>query len=101
MVNDLDELLPNEGVLDLKSFIKIFLKRNYNSVWSISNSKFSSQKKTNFFMDINKSMISIFDDVTSSDNTFINIDPNLPPKIELRGIEFLEFSVFDQDYISY
>jgi hypothetical protein len=35
-------------------------------------------------MDINKSMISIFDDVTSSDNTFINIDPNLPPKIELR-----------------
>ena len=48
MVNDLDELLPNEGVLDLKSFIKIFLKRNYNSVWSISNSKFSSQKKQIF-----------------------------------------------------
>lgn len=100
MVNDIDELLPNEGVLDLKSFIKIFLKRNYNSVWSISNSKFSSQKKTNLFLDINKSMISIFDDVTSSDNTFINIDPNLPPKIGLSGIEFLEFTVFDKDYIS-
>ena len=98
-ISNLSELLPNEGVLDLKSFIKIFLKKNYKGSISVANNNILNNK-ANLIKDANRAFVSVFDDVVSSDISLDNLNLKIPPKINLNGFEFLEFSVFGEDHTS-
>lgn len=96
---NLSELLPNEGVLDLKSFIKIFLKKNFKGSISVANNNILNNK-ANLIKDANRAFVSVFDDVVSSDISLDNLNLKIPPKINLNGFEFLEFTVFGEDHTS-
>ena len=98
-ISNLSELLPNEGVLDLKSFIKIFLKKNYKGSISVANNNILNNK-ANLIKDANRAFVSVFDDVVSSDISLDNLNLKIPPKINLNGFEFLEFTVFGEDHTS-
>ena len=98
-ISNLSELLPNEGVLDLKSFIKIFLKKNYKGSISVANNNILNNK-ANLIKDANRAFVSVFDDVVSSDISLNNLNLKIPPKINLDGFEFLEFTVFGEDHTS-
>ena len=98
-ISNLSELLPNEGVLDLKSFIKIFLKKNFKGSISVANNNILNNK-ANLIKDANRAFVSVFDDVVSSDISLDNLNLKIPPKINLNGFEFLEFSVFGEDHTS-
>lgn len=98
-ISNLSELLPNEGVLDLKSFIKIFLKKNFNGSISVANNNILNNK-ANLIKDANRAFVSVFDDVVSSDISLDNLNLKIPPKINLNGFEFLEFTVFGEDHTS-
>lgn len=98
-ISNLSELLPNEGVLDLKSFIKIFLKKNFKGSISVANNNILNNK-ANLIKDANRAFVSVFDDVVSSDISLDNLNLKIPPKINLNGFEFLEFTVFGEDHTS-
>ena len=98
-ISNLSELLPNEGVLDLKSFIKIFLKKNFKGSVSVANNNILNYK-ANLIKDANRAFVSVFDDVVSSDISLDNLNLKIPPKINLNGFEFLEFTVFGEDHTS-
>jgi len=98
-ISNLSELLPNEGVLDLKSFIKIFLKKNFKGSVSVANNNILNNK-ANLIKDANRAFVSVFDDVVSSDISLNNLNIKIPPKINLNGFEFLEFTVFGEDHTS-
>ena len=98
-ISNLSELLPNEGVLDLKSFIKIFLKKNFKGSVSVANNNILNNK-ANLIKDANRAFVSVFDDVVSSDISLDNLNLKIPPKINLNGFEFLEFTVFGEDHTS-
>ena len=98
-ISNLSELLPNEGVLDLKSFIKIFLKKNFKGSISVANNNILNNK-ANLIKDANRAFVSVFDDVVSSDISLDNLNLEIPPKINLNGFEFLEFTVFGEDHTS-
>ena len=98
-ISNLSELLPNEGVLDLKSFIKIFLKKKFKGSISVANNNILNNK-ANLIKDANGAFVSVFDDVVSSDISLNNLNIKIPPKINLNGFEFLEFTVFGEDHTS-
>jgi len=98
-ISNLSELLPNEGVLDLKSFIKIFLKKKFKGSISVANNNILNNK-ANLIKDANRAFVSVFDDVVSSDISLNNLNIKIPPKINLNGFEFLEFTVFGEDHTS-
>ena len=98
-ISNLSELLPNEGVLDLKSFIKIFLKKKFKGSISVANNNILNNK-ANLIKDANRAFVSVFDDVVSSDISLDNLNLKIPPKINLNGFEFLEFTVFGEDHTS-
>ena len=57
-ISNLSELLPNEGVLDLKSFIKIFLKKNFKGSISVANNNILNNiHETNININIKKFQI--------------------------------------------
>ena len=98
-ISNLSELLPNEGVLDLKSFIKIFLKKKFKGSISVANNNILNNK-ANLIKEANGAFVSVFDDVVSSDISLNNLNIKIPPKINLNGFEFLEFTVFGEDHTS-
>jgi len=98
-ISNLSELLPNEGILDLKSFIKIFLKKNFKGSISIANNNILNNR-ANLIDDANKAFVSVFDDVVSSDISLDSLNLKIPSKINLNGFEFLEFTVFGEDHAS-
>jgi len=98
-ISNLSELLPNEGVLDLKSFIKIFLKKKFKGSISVANNNILNNK-ANLIKDANRAFVSVFDDVVSSDISLNNLNLKIPPKINLNSFEFLEFAVYGEDHTS-
>ena len=94
-----DSLLPGQGILNLTGFVKVLADKGYSGVWSISlvNEQSPRPSDRTLARDGYRALVNLLDDV-SRNNRDLNFDiPDLPPRVNTSGFEFIEFAVDEKN----
>lgn len=91
-------LLPGQGGLNLASFVRIVARSAYNGPWSIARVGATAEgSREAHARDAYRALVSLLDEVASQEPALVRPLKNLPPRITLTGLEFIEFAADGDD----
>ena len=92
-------LLPGQGILNIASFVRIIARSGYKGQWSIVKDSPASLDDFKIHLrDAYRSLVALFDDVAQTEPALPSPVPGLPRRVNLSGIEFIEFAVDEVSY---
>ena len=94
--------MPGEGDLDVKSFMKAVAATGYNGPISLEifNDQFRGGPSKLVAADGYRSLIALMDDVKREQPTSLTKVPQLPKRIQPKGVSFVEFASQGEDVVN-
>ena len=94
--------MPGEGDLDVKSFMKAVAATGYNGPISLEifNDQFRGGSSKLVAADGYRSLIALMDDVKREQPTSLTKVPQLPKRIQPKGVSFVEFASQGEDVVN-
>ncbi|WP_424943796.1 bifunctional sugar phosphate isomerase/epimerase/4-hydroxyphenylpyruvate dioxygenase family protein [Aliiroseovarius crassostreae] len=91
-------LLPGQGALNLSGFVKVLARAGYNGPWSIARVNEHSPRPggRTLALDGYRSLVNLLDEVSRHDPDLTFDIPDLPPRVDTSGFEFIEFAADDK-----
>lgn len=91
--------MPGEGELPVTDFIRAVAATGYDGTISLEifNDQFRGGRPTGLAVDGYRSLVAIMDDVRRAEPDIVMQAPDLPPRIRVDGVEFIEFATQASD----
>jgi len=87
-------LLPGQGRLNLASFVRVLARAGYTGPWSLAGvGSTANDARESIPRDGYRSLVSLLDEVAQTDPSLPQPLSDLPGRVHVTGIEFIEFAV--------